>query len=291
MQKILISGATGNVGTEVIKHLATKEGDFRIIAGTRKGEERFDLAHKRDIQTVRFDFSDLESLKSALAGCHSLFLLRPPQISDVQKYFQPLIRIAEEKQLKHIVFLSVQGAENSSFIPHHKIEKLIINSNIAYTFLRPAYFMQNFTTTLREDLVEKNRIYMPAGKAKFTLIDVEDVGAVAAEILKNPARHKNEAYDLTNDELLNFEEMADILSQVLERKISYKSPDLLSFYLTKRKQGTPHMYILVMIMLHYLHRFKSAPERSKWVEKLTGRKPRTFREFVKTNQHLLEPPQ
>jgi len=80
-------------------------------------------------------------------------LLRPPQISDVKKYFAPLVETAKKSSIKHIVFLSVQGVDNSKIIPHHKIEKSIVDSKIIYTFLRPAYFMQNFTTTLRNDLV------------------------------------------------------------------------------------------------------------------------------------------
>ena len=80
-------------------------------------------------------------------------MLRPPQISDVKKYFAPLVETAKKSSIKHIVFLSVQGVDNSKIIPHHKIEKSIVDSKIIYTFLRPAYFMQNFTTTLRNDLV------------------------------------------------------------------------------------------------------------------------------------------
>ncbi len=291
MKKIVITGATGNVGVEVIKNLKIKEGDFEIIAGLREKQESYDSSLVTSLQTVHFDFFDAASIRNALNDCHTLFLLRPPQISDVKKYFEPIVKIAVENKLEHIVFLSVQGAETSSIIPHHKIEKLIAQSGINYTFLRPAYFMQNFTTTLRKNLVEKDLIFLPAGSAKFTLIDVEDVGAVAAEILISPHEHVNKAYELTNDELLNFKETANILSQVLERKITYKSPNLLSFYLTKRVEGFPSMFILVMIMLHYLPRFKSPPETSNWVEMLIKRRPISFREYVKKKQHLLQPAQ
>ncbi|MDP5140566.1 MAG: NmrA family NAD(P)-binding protein, partial [Spirosomaceae bacterium] len=92
-----------------------------------------------------------------------------------------------------------QGAEDNSVIPHHKIERLIIDSGISYTFLRPAYFMQNFTTTLRKELVENNRIFLPAGEAKFTLVDVQDVGKVAAETLLSSDKHVNIGYDLTSN--------------------------------------------------------------------------------------------
>ena len=82
-----------------------------------------------------------------------------------------------------------KGAENNRFIPNHKTEQLLICSGLAYTLLRPAYFMQNFTTTLRADLVERHRIFLPAGRARFTLIDVDDISRVGGTSAKStPSR-------------------------------------------------------------------------------------------------------
>ncbi|WP_373511407.1 NmrA family NAD(P)-binding protein, partial [Persicitalea sp.] len=117
------------------------------------------------------------------------------------------------------MFLSVQGALGNRFIPHHKIEKLIMKSGMAYTFLRPAYFMQNFTTTLYHDLTTRRLIYLPADNAKFTLIDVRDIGEVAAQALVNPTRYVNQGYDLTSEKPLDFQQMAEKLSQILGQRI------------------------------------------------------------------------
>lgn len=185
------------------------------------------------------------------------------------------------------MFLSVQGVEHNKMIPHHKIEKLIAESNINYTFLRPAYFMQNFTTTLHDDLVKNKRIYLPAGNAKFTLIDVRDIGAVAAAILANTPHHMNKAYDLTCKQKLTFKQMAGILSDILETKVKYVSPNLLSFFITKRKEKIPAIFILVMIMLHYLPRFQKEPETSDWVEKIIHKIPVSFEQFVRDNKEKL----
>ena len=104
--------------------------------------------------------------------------------------------------------------EKSSIIPHHKIEKLIVESKIPYTFMRPAYFMQNFIGNLNNDLIHKNRIFLPSGNAKFTLVDVHDIGNVVAEIILNSKNHINTSYELTNNEKLTFGEMATQLSEV-----------------------------------------------------------------------------
>lgn len=211
MTKVFVTGATGNVGIEVLSALQKLNHNLEIYAGVRNiASENKKLANF-NIKTTKFDFTnvDVETFLPALKNIDILFLLRPPQISNVKKYFEPLVKTIKKTSIKHIVFLSVQGVEDSTIIPHYKIEKLIVHSKISYTFLRPAYFMQNFTTTLRNDLLKHHRIYLPAGQAKFTLIDATDIGSVAAKVLVEPQNHINKAYDLTNNQILTFTEMAE----------------------------------------------------------------------------------
>lgn len=287
--KVLITGATGNVGIEVIKSLQNIDHQLDIYAGVRNLSAANMESAIKNVNLLPFDFEDPQTHQPALKDCDILFLLRPPQISDVPKYFEPIIDVCKASGVKHIIFLSVQGVERSKIIPHHKIEKLIVESKIPYTFLRPAYFMQNFTNTLHDDLVNKKRIYLPAGNAKFTLIDVRDIGVVTASILANISKHINQSYDLTTNESLTFAEMAAILSNHLGFEISYQSPNLINFFLTKRKENVPTMFILVMIMLHYLPRFQNEPKITNWVERITNKKPITFEQFVKDHEKILRP--
>jgi len=287
MAKVLITGATGNIGTAVIHALSQLTHDLDLFAGVRNIIEDKIKLGRYNIKFSQFDFTDVKSYQPALQACDILFLLRPPQILDVEKYFKPIIETCQDVGVKHIVFLSVQGVEKSKIIPHYKIEKLIVDSEIPYTFLRPAYFMQNFTTTLRKDLVNKNLIYLPAGNAKFTLIDVRDIGSVGAIILTNLAQYINQAFELTCTERLTFSEMAGLLSTQLGRRIQFKSPNLINFFLSKKREKTPTMLILVMIMLHYFPRFQAQPAISDWVERIIDRQPITFEQFIKDNKELL----
>jgi uncharacterized protein YbjT (DUF2867 family) len=191
--------------------------------------------------------------------------------------------------VKHIIFLSVQGVEKSKLIPHYKIERAILASKIGYTFLRPAYFMQNFTTNLLDDLVKHQQVFLPAGHAKFTLVDVRNIGEVAALILNNSHDHINRCYELTSNTALTFTEMASILTAHLGENITYTSPSLLGFYLKKRHQGIAPMFILVMMMLHYLPRFQKAPKPTNDILTLTGNAPITFEQFVFDHKNLLNP--
>ncbi|MEO6671210.1 MAG: NmrA family NAD(P)-binding protein [Ferruginibacter sp.] len=287
MTKVLITGATGNIGMEVIRALQLIDHQLDLFAGVRDMSLDKGKLSNFQISLIAFDFTDFKTHDTALNGCDILFLLRPPQISDVEKYFKPLIESCKNKAVRHIVFLSVQGVEKSKIIPHHKIEKLIVDGKIAYTFLRPAYFMQNFTTTLRNDLLKNRRIYLPAANAKFTLVDVRDIGAVSAKILANISQHQNKSYELTSEEKLSFGEMALKLSNILGVEIQFKSPNLVSFFLTKRKEKIPTALILVMIMLHYFPRFQKEPAVTSCVQEIINRPAITFAQFIKDNKKLL----
>lgn len=280
MRKILITGATGTVGLETIKAFRQLEPKGNLVAGVRDVAKDENKLAGYDLDSVKFDFADPGTYEAALSGCDALFLLRPPQLANVKKYFKPLMERAVTADVKHIVFLSVQGAPDNHFIPHHKIEKLILRSGIPYTFLRPTYFMQNFTTTLREDLTERKQICLPADNAKFTLIDVRDIGAVAAQVLTHPDKHLNQVYDLTNNEPLTFRQMSEILTQDLGRTINYESPTLWEFFWQKKREGNSIGFILVMTLLHYLPRFQKTPPLSPWVERIKGKPPITFGKFV-----------
>jgi uncharacterized protein YbjT (DUF2867 family) len=130
MEHILITGATGNVGQAILAHFRAGKNQ-KVYIASRNREANTDTE-------LYFDFENIASCEESLKRTDILFLLRPPHISDTEKYFKPLIALAKKSNVKHIVFLSVQGADEVSYIPHAKIEKLIRESGIAYTFIPQA---------------------------------------------------------------------------------------------------------------------------------------------------------
>ena len=272
MEQILITGANGNVGQALLRHFSPGPDQrlFTAVRNDRPGtHERF------------FDFTDPATARAALRDIDVLFLLRPPQISDVRRYIAPLLATAEERGVSHVVFLSVQGAENQSIIPHAKIEKLLRESGLHYTFIRPSYFMQNLTTTLRRDIREDDRIFLPAGEAPFLWVDVEDIGRAIAIVLRDHTAHRDRAYTITGSERIAFPRVAELLTQTLGREIRYVSPNLLRFVVDRLRRGQGLSYTLVMLALHYLPRFQSPPEISDDLRRLTGREPRRLADFIR----------
>ena len=110
---------------------------------------------------------------------------------------------------------------------------------------------------------------------------------MAAKVLIEPQYHINKSYELTNNETLTFAEMAEKISKGTGKTVKFISPNLLQFFLTKRKENMPTMLILVMIMLHYLPRFQKTLKTTEWVKIITGQEPKSFDDFVLANKNQL----
>lgn len=134
-------------------------------------------------------------------------------------------------------FLSLMGIENNKIPPRHKIEKYIEKLEIPYAHVRPGFFMQNLSGVHSVEIREKNEIFIPAGKSKTSFIDAADIGLATAILLHNPEEYKNTAHTITGPEALNYFEVAEILSRVTGRKITYTKPGYLKYrsdYIKKR---------------------------------------------------------
>lgn len=274
--KILVIGAPGNVGTEVVNGLQILGIPFRVGAHNPVSA-RHRLGSTPEI--VLFDFLKPATFERTFAGIESMFLVRPPAIANVAREIAPAIHAACNAGVKHIVFLSIQGVETKPFIPHYKIEKLIQKSSPQYTFLRASFFMQNLSSTHAAEIRESNEIALPVGSTKTSFVDVRDVGAVAVEVLTK-SEHSNKAYTLTGAEALDYEQVAAKLSTTLKRPITYTNPFILTFIRNQLKSGKQLGNILVMAGLYTITRFGNASKVTHDVETILGRPPISFDKFA-----------
>jgi uncharacterized protein YbjT (DUF2867 family) len=273
---ILVIGALGNVGAEVVKRL---ESEGRRVRAADRDERKLKERFGDSIETVYFDFSKPETYETTFKGVEKMFLMRPPQITNIRRDMFPAIDAAKYAGVKHVVFLSLIGIENAKYVPHYKVEQYLQKIGMQTTFLRCSFFMQNLNTTHRKEIRERSEIFVPVGKAKTSFIDVRDIGAVAAIALTQEG-HVGKNYDLTGDEALDYWEAAQILSQVLGGEITYRNPNSLYFLIETVRRGIPIKFAIVMLGLYTSTRFGMAELVTGEVERLTGRKPITFRQYV-----------
>lgn len=279
MGKILIIGYSGNVGGSVARHLNKFDVDY--IIGVRSPSKIKNT--RNNVEVRHLDLEDKTTFPNALKDVSSIFLVRPPQLTDISGIFRPLIDYCKNINLEHIVFLSLLGVEKNPFPPHHKIEKLIEASEINYTFIRPSFFMQNLIDPHASDIRERNEIFIPSGKAKISFIDTEDIGEIIAKVLTEKG-HYNNKYTITGSEAVDYYTVARIMGQILNRKITYVNPSLLKFRTEIIRSGVKKEFANVMTVLYLTTKLGMAKNITTVAEDILGRKPHTIKDFIKRNK-------
>ena len=275
---ILVTGASGNVGAAVLRNLKKDNADV-VCASHNPEREGKRLAGET---LVELDFMRPETFEHAFIDIDSWFLMRPPQISDTEKYLWPAIDAAVDQGVKRIVFLSLLGIENNTRVPHWPVEEYLRTKNIDWTMVRPSFFMQNLSTTHRDEIAN-GEIFLPVGQGRTSFIDVEDIGAVVAKSLTEEG-HAGKAYEITGPESLDYYQVAEMFTQELEKPVVYKNPGVLPFLGYQLRQGRKLMHALVMCFLYLQTKRGMADVVNDQVEKLLGRKPVTMKEFITKNK-------
>jgi uncharacterized protein YbjT (DUF2867 family) len=273
-ESILVTGATGTVGQHVVAALSDR--DVTITIGVRDPETvSNETADAGDV--IEFDFTMPETWGRALADVDGIFLVRPPVVdkSDIGSF----VEAAERVGVARVVYLSTLGAEKNVLIPHHWIENRITATAMEYTLLRASFFMQNLLEVHRPDIVEHGEIFVPAGDGKTSFVDARDIGEAAAIVLTEPG-HANRSYELTGPEALDYEAVATIFGDVLDRPISYPNPSLLAFGRRMRRREKSLGFIALMCGIYTTARLGLAARVTTDSRNLLGRRPRGMRAFV-----------
>ena len=229
--RLLLTGATGNVGGAALRELLRlRSAHTQLVVATRDpARDAVALGlSAAQAEAVPFDFLKPETAVPALRGVTGLLLVRPPAISDVRRYLKPFLAAAQAAGVRHVVFLSLQGAQWNIFTPHHQVEGYLRASGMRYSLLRPSFFMQNLSTTHRDDIRLRHQLLLPAGHARTSFVDAADVGTVAARLLLTPPA-QSAGYELTGRTAFTYAEVAAHLSALLGWAIRYHAASIREF--------------------------------------------------------------
>ena len=280
---ILITGATGNVGRNVVEQLVNRGADVRALARD-PSKAKFPAG----VDVVKGDLLDVDSLRSAFSGVSTLFLLNGV-VAD--EYTQALIalNVAREAGIERIVYLSVIHSDIYVNVPHFAskfgVERMIEQMGLNATILRPAYYMDNEITI--KDVVTAYGIYpMPIGDKGLAMIDARDVGEIAAiELIRReqsttpiPLNRIN----LVGPDILTGASAAAIWSDVLGRTIDFPGNDTAAFEQSLRQFMPSWMAFDMRLMAERFLTDGMLPETGD-VDQLTallGRSLRSYRDHV-----------
>jgi uncharacterized protein YbjT (DUF2867 family) len=276
--KILVTGGTGRVGSEVVKELQKRKADIRLLV------RKSDAPTPTGVEAVIGDLLDPVSVERAMAGVDKLYLLNAVLPEELT---QGLIAygLAKKLKLSHVVYHSVFRVEHFKDVPHFAsklaIESALREFSVPFTIIRPNYFIQN-DATLKDALTKAGIYPMPLGQAGISAIDIRDIAEAAAIVLTSDG-HFGKTYNLNGPEILSGPKAASIWSKVLGKEIGYAGDDMDAFEEQMRKKAPSWSAFDIRMMFEgYLERgFVAEDGDLETLTKLLGHAPRRYEDFAR----------
>lgn len=279
MDTILVTGASGNLGSAVVEALVARGINVRAAA-----RHTTKIKWTERVQPVVFDYEDHGLYKAALDNISGVFLIAPPLDFQAPAKLIPFIDKAKEMGVRHVVFNSALKADSDEKNPLRIIEQHLLKSGLDSIILRPNFFMENLSTGWAAPMIASGEIFMAAGDAKTSFISVSDVAGTAAACFEQ--RRSAAQCNLTGAEALSYGEAVRIISSVSGRTVTYHPISETEMIQDARQQGMPESAIQYIAQLFALVRKGLMAEITNSVRELTGKAPISFKEFALKNSDL-----
>ncbi len=276
--KILVTGGTGHVGSEVVKQLQKRKADIRLLV------KKEDTPVPAGVEKVVGDLLDPVSIQKAMEGVDKLYLLNAVLPDELT---QGLIAydLAKKLKLSHVVYHSVFRVEHFKDVPHFAsklaIEAALREFDVPFTVIRPNYFMQN-DASLKDPLMKAGIYPMPLGKLGVSAVDVRDIAEATAIALISDD-HKGKTINLNGPDVVSGPKAASIWSELLGKQIHYAGDDMDTFEEQMRKKAPSWSAFDIRMMFEgYLERgFVAEDGDLETLTKLLGHAPRRYEDFAR----------
>jgi NAD(P)H dehydrogenase (quinone) len=281
MKKVLITGPTGATGGNAIKKLLELKVPVRALV--HQVDERSEKLSSQGVEIAQGDLSDFAAVSEALQGITAAYFVFPVKVPGILEATAFFTQAAIEQKVGAIVNMSQISARRiakSHAAQNHWIaERLLDRSGIPVTHLRPTFFAE-WLMYVSESIREKDMFPLPFGNARYAPIAAEDQGRVIAAILNDSAEHAGKTYPLYGPKELTQYEVADILTQVLGRKITYVPVEIEAFSEIWKEMGySPYIRQHISAVAQDC-RDGVFSGTNDLVEKLTGQKPLQLVDYI-----------
>lgn len=278
---ILVLGATGNVGTQIVRNLVALG---RPVKAAIYPPELATYQAPFGVETVPYDFYRPETFGPALANVKQLYMMCKDNDSAPDIVLNPFVDQAKAAGVEQIVLMTGIGVDKApDSVGYRRVEKYVMALGIPYTILRPTWFMQFFQTPfILATVKERDGIYLPASDGQVSFIHAHDIAAVATCALTEDG-HAGQGYTLTGGESLSFADVAAAISTATERQIRYEDTPIDDLRQVVTKVGGWPGPIEFMDHMFKTVRSGAVEPVYSTVGDVTGRAPITFTQFCQEN--------
>jgi len=289
MDKILITGATGQLGTIIIENLLTKIPASQIYALVRD-ESKAENLKTKGINIKIGNYHDVESLNNALTGIDKVLLISSSDFNDRLGQHKNVINTAKTAGVKHIFYTGVTMKDiNSSPLKplledHFQTENYIKENQLTYTFLQNNLYAEVIPMFIGEKVLETG-IYFPAGNGKVAFVNRKDLGEAIANLLTSDG-HENKTYNLTSSVTHTFSDVAEYLSDLSGKTVNYISPEVADFEAILKQFNLPNEIILMSVLFAEGIKNNDFDITGTTLENLLGRKETDLKTFLKRTYTL-----
>lgn len=278
---ILVTGATGNVGSHVVDMLITESLPVRV---TTRDKQNIPVQWADNVDVSVIDFSKPESIQAALKNIESLILITPAN-EEMEQQQKDIVKLAKKNDVKRIIKLSGLGAGPDAEIrlpkAHYQIEEAIIASEIPYIFVRPNLFMQTLMGAY-DSIVQDRTIYAPAGKGKISFIDAQDIAAVIVSALCT--NEFNRSIEITGPDAVSYTDVASKLSHATGQPVEFVDVPESSAKESMLESGLGDWLSEAFLELFQVYRANlGSADLSHNVKAETGNSVNTIDQFIKHN--------
>jgi uncharacterized protein YbjT (DUF2867 family) len=261
--KILVLGGNGKTGRKVAERLTALGAEVRI--GSRGA-------------SPKFDWEDPSTWAEALKGMDKVYVTYQPDLAvpGAAEAIETLVNEAKRAKIKKLVLLSGKGEREAQVC-----EQVVIHSGIDYTIVRASWFNQNFSESFFLDALVAGDVALPQAQAAVPYVDTDDIADVVVQTLLDD-KHNGQMYELTGPTLWKFEEVVNEIAKATGRKIAFTAITQEEYNKFMEENNVPADYIwLVSYLFTEVLADKENATVTNDIEKVLGRKPKSFEQFVK----------
>lgn len=286
MKKILITGATGHLGGQVLK-LLTEKVEASSLSAIARDPSKLEPFKEKGVTIIEADYDDPKSLESAFEGIDSLYFVSGSDLNKRMQQHRNVVLAAQKAGINNVVYTSFQRKNETDSSPiglvsatHLETEKLLKESGMVYTIMKHSLYSEYVPVFIGDQVLNTGVIYLPAGQGEVAFASRSDMAKAGVAVLTSKG-HENKSYEISTGTAYSFQDVANILTKISGKQINYVSPTIEEFKETLLGAGVPETGVEIASMFATGIKENEFNFPSNTLEQLLGHQPDSLEECLR----------